>query len=148
MVIFIDSHPTVCTFHCWFVWLDAAQAIKISILKLYESPLNWYHRVIDITSFENISESFSDPTLNLYQNLVLYRFKKYYKRNPPSVLLRWHCLQSKREVQRGVRNSKVRRQDKFRSYKLRRVRGSNNFISSGTNAFHIDSITQGSSKRQ
>ena len=75
VVMSLDSHPTVSTFHSWFVLLGAAIAFSISILKIYKLPLNYCHRVTNITSFVKHLGNFSDHTLNFYENLVLYFFK-------------------------------------------------------------------------
>ena len=41
VVMSLDSHPMLSTFHSWFVFLVAAIAFSISILKIYKTPLNY-----------------------------------------------------------------------------------------------------------
>ena len=48
--------------------------------KFYKIPLNFFHRVRDITRLGKTFGDFSDPTLNFYQTLVLYRFKNMWER--------------------------------------------------------------------
>ena len=69
MVMFLDSHHTMSTFLNWFVLPGVALAFSISIRKYISNLL-----VTDITSFEKRG-NYSDRTLNVYQNLVRYRFK-------------------------------------------------------------------------
>ena len=75
----LDPCPTVstCTFPSWFFLLCAALAFLISIKKIFKSPPNCFDTWgLRINSFEKYFGNFSDPTLNYYQNLELYRFKK------------------------------------------------------------------------
>ena len=82
----------------------------ISIIKIFKSLQNYWHRVTDITSFGQHLESSFVHTLNFYPNLVQYRFKNIH-------------------VSKGITHS-VFYGDLV--YKLRRVKGEANFISSGS----------------
>ena len=76
--------------------------------KIFKSLQNFWHRVTDITSFGKRLGSSSGHTLNFCPNLVKYRFRiMFHKESPtlPSTVIFF--------------------------YKLRRVKGEANFISSG-----------------
>ena len=62
VMMFIDSFISQLIF-----LLGSAQGFKISI-KIYKSPLNCCHKVIDITGFVKHLGNFLDPSLNFYQN--------------------------------------------------------------------------------
>ena len=106
---FPDSHRTVFTFRSWLDLLDVVPAFWISILKISKLLQNYWHRVIDITSFEKHLESSLDHTLNFCRNLVIFRSKKY--------------------VAKGIAHP-VFYGDLV--YKLRRVIDTPNFFSSGS----------------
>ena len=55
--------------------LGVVLAFWISILKISKLLQNYWHRVIDITSFEKHLESSLDHTLNFCRNLVIFRSK-------------------------------------------------------------------------
>ena len=104
--MFQDSNHTVFTFRSKFDSLDVVLPFLISILKIFKLLLNYWHRVTDITSFGRFESSLGH-TLNFCQNLVQYRFKYLYLKDHP-----------------------VFYGDLV--YKLRRVKGEANFISSGS----------------
>ena len=75
VVTFQDSHRTVFTFRSWLDLLGVVLAFWISILKISKLLQNYWHRVIDITSFEKHLESSLDNTLSFCRNLVIFRSK-------------------------------------------------------------------------
>ena len=97
VVTFPDSHRTVFTFRSWLDMLGVVLAFWIVILKISKLLQNYWHRVVDITGFENLLESSLDHTLNFYRNLVIFRSKNinFVKRNLTPGLLRWSSLQTK-----------------------------------------------------
>ena len=109
VVTFPDSHQTVFTFCSWLDLLDVVLAFWISILKISKLLQNCWHRVIDITSFEKHLESSWDHTPNFCRNLVIFRSKKY--------------------VYKGISHPVFYGDVVF---KLRRVKDTPNFISSGS----------------
>ena len=106
VVTFQDSHRTVFTFRSWLDLLGVVLAFWISILKISKLLQNCWHRVIDITSFEKHLESSLDHTLNFCRNLVIFRSKNICQKES----LFYGDL----------------------VYKLRRVKDTPNFISSGS----------------
>ena len=72
---FQDSLRTVFTFRSWLDLLGVVLAFWISILKISKLLQIYWHRVIDITSFEKHLESSLDHTLNFCRNLVIFRSK-------------------------------------------------------------------------
>ena len=109
VVTFQDSHRTVFTFRSWLDLLDVVLAFWISILKISKLLQNCLHRVIDITSFEKHLESSLDRTPNLCQKFGDISFQEY--------------------VFKGISHP-VFYGDLV--YKLRRVKDTPNFISSGS----------------
>ena len=107
VVTFPDSHHTVFTCRSWLDLLDVVLAFWISILKMSKLPQNCWPRVIDITSFEKHLESSLDHTPNFRRNLVVFRSKN---------------------MSKGISHP-VFYGDLV--YKLRRVKDTPNFISSG-----------------
>ena len=75
LIDYLDSHPTVFTFLSWLHLLGFVLAFWISILKIFKSLPNYWHRVTDITSFEKHLESSSGPTRTFNPNLVKYCFE-------------------------------------------------------------------------
>ena len=66
-----------------YIWLDllgVVLAFWISILKISKLLHNYWHRVIDITSFEKHLESSLDHTLNFCRNLVIFRSKNIFQK--------------------------------------------------------------------
>ena len=59
-------------------------SVFISILKIFKSLQNYWHRVTDITSFGKRLESSLGHTLNFCPNLVQYRFKNMYLKESPT----------------------------------------------------------------
>ena len=108
VVTFQDPHLTVFTFRSWLDLLDVVLSFWISILKISKLLKNCWHRVIDITTFENHLESSLDHTPNFWRNLVI-SFQE--------------C------VFKGISHP-VFYGDLV--YKLRRVKDTPNFISSGS----------------
>ena len=106
---FQDSHRTVFTFRSWLDLLDVVLAFWISILKISKLLQNCLHRVIDITSFEKHLESSLDRTPNFCQKFGDISFQEY--------------------VFKGISHP-VFYGDLV--YKLRRVKDTPNFISSGS----------------
>ena len=104
----LDSHRTVFTFRSWLDLLGVVLTFWISILKISKLLQNCLHRVIDITSFERHLESSLDHTLNFCRNLVIFRSKNI-------------CQKESHPVFYGDL-----------VYKLRRVKDTPNFISSGS----------------
>ena len=95
---FQDSHRTVFTFRSWLDLLGVVLAFWISILKISKLLQNYWHRVIDITSFEKHLESSLDHTLNFCRNLVIFRSKNICQKESLTLspsLLRWSSLQTK-----------------------------------------------------
>ena len=88
--------------------LDVVLAFLISILKIFKSLQNYWHRVTDIKSFGKRYESSLGHTLNFCPNLVKYRSKNMYLKESPPVFY----------------GDLV--------YKPRRVKSDSNFISSGS----------------
>ena len=109
MVTFLDSHRTVFKFRNWLDLLGVVLAFWISILKISKLLQNCWHRVINITSFEKHLESSLDHTLNFCRNLVIFR--------------------SKNHLSKGISHP-VFYDDLV--YKLRRVKDTPNFFSSGS----------------
>ena len=109
VVTFQDSHRTVFTFRSWLDLLDVVLAFWISILKISKLLQNCLHRVIDITSFEKHLESSLDRTPNFCQNLVIFRSKNMYLKGISHPVFYGDLV-----------------------YKLRRVKDTPNFISSGS----------------
>ena len=107
--VFVFVCPTVFTFRSWLDLLDVVLAFWISILKISKLLQNCLHRVIDITSFEKHLESSLDHTPNFCLNLVIFSFQEY--------------------VFKGISHP-VFYGDLV--YKLRRVKDTPNFISSGS----------------
>ena len=108
VVTFQDSHPTVFTFRSWLDLLDVVLAFWISILKISKLLQNCLHRVIDITSFEKHFESSLDRTPNS-SKFGDISFQEYVFK----------------EISRPVFYGDL-------VYKLRRVKDTPNFISSGS----------------
>ena len=75
-----------------------------SILEIFKSLLNFWHRVTDITSFEKHFESYSVDTVIFCPNLVKYRFEKMFRRNLKPSLLQWSSLQTKEGQILGATN--------------------------------------------
>ena len=75
VVMFLDSHRMVFTFFSLLDLLGVALVFRISILKIFQLLLNYWHRVTYIISFEKDLQSSSCHTLSFYLNLVKYRFK-------------------------------------------------------------------------
>ena len=88
-------------FRSLYELLDVVLAFLISILKIFKSLQNVWHRVTDITSFEKRLESSSGHTLNFCLNLVQYRSGLWFTWNRSPGLLLWSCLQT----QEGQRRS-------------------------------------------
>ena len=59
-------------------------SVLISILKIFKSLQNYWHRVTDIPSFGKHLESSLGHTLNFCPNLVQYRFKNMYLKESPT----------------------------------------------------------------
>ena len=59
VVMFLDSHDMVFTFHSWLDLLGDVLAFLISILKIFKSLQKYWFRVTDITNFEKHLESSS-----------------------------------------------------------------------------------------
>ena len=70
VVMFLDSNHTVFTFRSWLDLLGVVLAFWISILEIFKSLHNVWHRVTYITSFERHLRSSSSYTLNFCPNLV------------------------------------------------------------------------------
>ena len=104
-----DSHRTVFTFRSWLDLLGVVLAFWISILKISKLLQNCWHGVIDITSFGKHFESSLGHTLNFCRNLVIFRFKNM-------------C-----QKESLTQSSTV-----ILFTKLRRVKDTPNFISSGS----------------
>ena len=64
VLTFQDSHRTVLTFRSWLDLLGVVLAFWISTLKFSKLLQSYWHRVIDITSFEKRLECSLDHTLN------------------------------------------------------------------------------------
>ena len=109
-VTFQDSHPTVFSFRSRLYLLDVVLAFRISILKISKLLQNCLHRVIDITSFEKHLESSLDRTPHFCQNFVIFRSKNMYLKESLTRYVFYGDL----------------------VYKLRRVKDTPNFISSGS----------------
>ena len=77
--MFLDSELTVFTFLSWLDLLCVA--LWISIQKYFKLLLNYWQRVTDITSFEEHLESSQGHNLNLYLNMVKYRFKNMFQKD-------------------------------------------------------------------
>ena len=75
VVMFLDSPRTVFTLHSWLDLLSVVLAFWISILKVFKSLQNIWHRLSGITSFEKRLESSSGHTTSFCPNMVQYRFK-------------------------------------------------------------------------
>ena len=96
--MFLHSHRMVFMFRSW-----CCSSVFISILKIFKSLQNYWHRVTYITSFVKRRDRRSlGHTMNFCPNLVQYRFKNMYQKETFTYLV----------------------------YKLRRVEGEANFISS------------------
>ena len=123
VVMFLNSHRTVFTFLSWLDLLVVVLVFSISILKIFKSLPNYWHRVTDITSFEKHLKNSSGHILSFYPNLVKYRSKQ------------------NRESTKGYSRWKVKNMFRKEShpflygdlvYKLRRVQCEANFVSSGS----------------
>ena len=109
VVTFQDSHRTIFIFCRWLDLLGVVLAFWISILKISKLLQNYWHRVIDITSFEKHLENSLDHTLNFCRNLMIFR--------------------SKNICQKGISHPAFYGDI---VYKLRRAKDTPNFISSGS----------------
>ena len=107
--MFLDSHHTEFIFRSKFDLLDVVLAFLISILKIFKSLQNLWHRVTDITSFGKRLRSSLGHILNFCPNSVKYRFRIIYHKESLTL------------------SSTV-----ILSTQLRRVKGEANFISSGS----------------
>ena len=105
VVMSLDSHRTGLTFRGWLHLLGFELAFSISILKIFKSIQDYWHRVTDITSFEKHSESSSGHTLSSCQNLVKCRFY----RNLSPDLLWWSCLQTKGSKAQRISSCRARK---------------------------------------
>ena len=108
VVMFPDDHRMVFTFRSWLDLLDDVLAFWIYILKIAKLLQNCLNVVKDITSFEKHLESYLDHTPNLCRNLVIIRSKN---------------------VPKGISHPAFYGD---LVYKLRRVKYTSNFISSGS----------------
>ena len=73
VVMFLDSRLMLFTFLSQLDLLDVSIAFRITHSKIFKLLPNYWHRVTDITSFENQFGSSSGHTLTFYLNLVKYR---------------------------------------------------------------------------
>ena len=101
VVMFLDSHRTVLIFLSWLYLLGVFRAFWFSILKIFKSLQNYWHRVTDITSFEKHLESSLGHSLSFYPNLVKYRFKNMIMKEFLPGLLRWSSLQTMEDQSRS-----------------------------------------------
>ena len=109
VVTSLDSHRTVFTFRSWLDLLGVVLAFWISILKISKLLQNCWHRVIDITSFEKHLEHSLDHTLNFCSKFGDISFKEYLSKGISHPVFYGDLV-----------------------YKLRRVKDTPNFISSGS----------------
>ena len=103
VVTFPDYHRTEFTIRSWLDLLGVALVFPISILTITKLLQNCWHRFIDISSFEKHLENSLDHTLNFCRNLVIFRSKNMCQKEYLTVF-----------------------------YKLKRVKDTPNFISSGS----------------
>ena len=109
VVTFKDSHRTVFIFRSWLDLLHVVLAFLISILKISKLLRNCWHRVIDITSFEKLLESSLDSYSELLSKFSDISFQEY--------------------VSKGISHPVFYGDLVF---KLRRVKDTPSFISSGS----------------
>ena len=145
-----DSHPTVFTFRSWLDLLDVVLAFWISILKISKLLQNCLHRVIDITSFEKhlvpspilglasapiVETKFLELAMSLLDfspriplgtfSILLGKFLRSYS----ELLSKFGAISFQEYVFKGISHP-VFYGDLV--YKLRRVKDTPNFISSGS----------------
>ena len=113
VVTFQNSHCTVFTFRGWLDLLDVALAVWISILKISKLLQNCWYRVIDITSFEKHLES---------------SFKLDHTRYS-EILSKFGDILFQEYLSKGISHP-IFYGDLV--YKLRRIKDTPNFISSGS----------------
>ena len=116
VVMFLDSHAMVFTFLSWLDWLGVALTFRISFLKFFKLLPKYWYRATDMTSFEKYLESCSGHNVAFYLNTVS---RICFGRNLSlgfygDLVYNLRKIKGKREVPRDVRNSNVRKQDKFR----------------------------------
>ena len=109
MVTFQDSHRTVFTFRSWLDLLGVVLAFWISILKISKLLQNCWHRVIDITSFEKTFGKFFRSYSELLSKFGDISFQEYLSKGISHPVFYGDLV-----------------------YKLRRVKDTPNFISSGS----------------
>ena len=109
VVTFQDSHRMVIIFRNWLDLLGVVLAFWTSILKISKLLLNCWHRVIDITSFEKHLESSLDHTPNFCRTFSDNSFQEYLSKGISHLVFYGDLV-----------------------YKLRRAKGTPNFISSGS----------------
>ena len=109
VVTFQDSHHTVFTFRSWLDLLGVVLAFWISILKISKLLQNCWHRVIDITSFEKHLENFILSYSELLSKFGDVSFQEYLSKGISHPVFYVDLV-----------------------YKVRRVKDTPNFISSGS----------------
>ena len=110
-----DSNRTVFIFRSWFDLLGIAAAFWISILKIFKLLQNYWHKVINITSSKNIWKVLKiilRTSVKIWWSIFRYMYKNM-------------C-----QKESLIRSSTV-----ILVYKLRRVKDTPNFISSGSEIF-------------
>ena len=106
---FQDSHRTVFTFRSWLDLLGVVLAFLISILKISKLLQNYLHRVTDITNFEKTFWKFFISYSKLLSKFGDISFQEYVSKGISHPLFYGDLV-----------------------YKLRRVKDTPNFISSGS----------------
>ena len=109
--MFLDSHRTMFIFLSWLDLPCVVLAFWISILSIFKSLLNYWHRVTYITSFENVKKVIQ---------IILWAFIQIWC-NIVSRIYFWRNLSPRDSV---FYIDLV--------YKLKRVKCDDNFVSSGS----------------